>query len=146
MDLSWQFSYIDILIVMAAILLIAVFLYVRKILIRARGEHLDTKFIKEEWKKINELLDYGQEMNYKLAVIEADKLLDFVMKASYFQGLTMADRLRFGSYRFPELKKVWWAHKVRNLVVHEARYNLKHGEAKKVLELFGNALKALGAL
>jgi hypothetical protein len=146
MNLSWQFTYIDAIIILAIILIGVIVFYVRAIVRRTRGDQLDKKFIKEQWKKITELLDYGQEMNYKLAVIEADKLLDYVLKQHFFPGETMADRLRSAAFRFPEIKKVWWAHKVRNLVVHETRYTLKYGEAKKVLELFAKALKALGAL
>jgi len=146
MDLAWQFTYIDGLIIAIIIFAVVGFFYIRNILRRANSEQLDKKFIKEQWKKTKELLDFGQEMNYKLAVIEADKLLDFVLKSYYFNGQKMSERLKQATYRFPELKKVFWAHRVRNQVVHEARYVLKYSEAKKVLELFERALKVLGAL
>ena len=55
-------------------------------------------FYKEEWNKIEELASYGKEMNLKLAIIEADKLLDSVLKKMYFPGKTMAERLKSASF------------------------------------------------
>ena len=133
--------------------MIGIFLAIILFVIVRRGlknlsasDGLDRKFIREEWKKIEELPEYGKEMNYKLAVIEADKLLDFALKEMYFPGETMADRLKIASCKFPKLREVWWAHKVRNHVVHDSRYHLKHGETRKVLTLFKRALKELTAL
>lgn len=88
----------------------------------------------------------GKEMNYKLAVIEADKLLDYALKAQNFSGETMAERLNSATYKYPKLKKVWWAHKVRNYIVHDPNYIVKFNETCRVLDLFKKALKKLGGL
>ena len=122
------------------------FFFVRASLKRSSQTDVDLKFVKEQWVKIEELLGYGKEMNYKLAVIEADKMLDFVLKGMYFPGEKMADRLKVATYKFPALRQVWWAHKVRNQVVHDPRYVLKYGETKKVIGLFKKALRELDAL
>ena len=126
----------------AVVVIVAVYFF-RK---NKRLEGVDRKFVQEQWRKIEELFSYGKDMNFKLAVIEADKLLDEVLKLMHFPGNTMAARLKLASYKFPKLKSVWWAHKVRNHVVHDVRYNLRHGETKMVLKLFRAALKELNAL
>lgn len=147
MEITYEPTIYDLvigLVTVAILLLIIVgYYFVRK---NKEVDGIDRKFVRERWKKIEELFAYGKEMNYKLAVIEADKLLDEVLKSMYFGGNTMADRLKLASYKFPKLKRVWWAHKVRNLVVHDARYALRHGETKVVLRLFKRALKEFNAL
>jgi len=144
--LAWEFEWKDLLVLILILASFLAFFFVRRYLKKQAVEGVDVKFVRGQWQKIEELLSYGQEMNYKLAVIEADKMLDFVLKAMYFPGEKMSDRLKLATYKYPSLKKVWWAHKVRNQVVHEPRYTLKFNETKKVVSLFKNALKELGAL
>jgi hypothetical protein len=146
MNIGWQFTTSDLLIIFFVLAAIVGFFFVRASLRRSSQTNVDLKFVKEQWVKIEELLGYGKEMNYKLAVIEADKMLDFVLKGMSFPGEKMADRLKVATYKFPSLRQVWWAHKVRNQVVHDPRYVLKYGETKKVIGLFKKALRELDAL
>lgn len=145
MSVTWNFNFTDAIIILAIVALLALILTARYFIIRSETE-VDRKFFKNQWKKILEIMSYGKEMNFKLAVIEADKLLDEALKAMYFPGATMAERLKFASYKFPKLKHVWWAHNVRNQIVHESRYVLKFGETKIVLRLFKEALNELNVL
>jgi len=147
MHFSYEFTAVDIAIGLGIVVVIVVFFVARWFAHKSRlPEGLDRKFYHSRWKEIEALMNMGKEMNYKLAVIEADKLLDSALRAMYFTGTTMAERLKLASYKFPKLKQVWWAHQVRNHVVHDVRYALRHGEAKKVLELFKRALSTLGVL
>lgn len=147
MEVSWEFTIIDGTIIVAVvaflILVTVVHVYWKKY---KTPDFLDQKYIKQQWKKIEDLFSFGKEMNYKLVVIEADKLLDYVLKELHFPGETMADRLKIASYQHRKLNNVWWAHKVRNQVVHDIKYSLNYGETKKVLFLFKTALKELRAL
>jgi hypothetical protein len=147
MAISWEFSPSDIIVLGIIIGFVILFFVIRYILQKTSvPEGIDKNFIREQWAKIEELIGFGQEMNYKLAVIESDKLLDYVLKAMFFPGNTMAERMKNASYKYPEIKKVWWAHKVRNHIVHDTQYAVKYGEAKKVLSLFKDALRAFNAL
>lgn len=133
--------------ILAGVAVIVVLFIITKIFFnKTRSNDLDRKSIREQWRKIEGLMIPGKEMNYKLAVIEADKLLDYALKALNFSGDTTADRLNAAAYKYPKLKKVWWAHKVRNYIVHDARYMIKFGETQRVLSLFKKALKILGGL
>ncbi|MFH0779757.1 MAG: hypothetical protein V1928_02755 [Parcubacteria group bacterium] len=133
--------------VLAGVAVIVVLFVITKIFFKKTSNTgLNKKFIREQWNKINDLMIPGKEMNYKLAVIEADKLLDYALKALDFSGDTTADRLNAAAYKHPKMKKVWWAHKVRNYIVHDAGYMIKFGETQRVLSLFKKALKILGGL
>lgn len=105
----------------------------------------DRQQFARRWKEIEELTD-GGEVKRKLAIIEADKLLDHALKALAFPGESLGDRLKFAGYKYPKIKDVWWAHKVRNQLVHEASYHLDAGVAKKALRQFKRSLQDLGAI
>ena len=143
MSLGWESNITDIVVIVLVFVALIIFLTVRYFVNKNQASEIDRQFFREQWKKIEQLFGYGKEMNFKLAVIEADKLLDEALKTLNFFGATMAERLKLASYKFPKLKHVWWAHNVRNHVVHDVRYALKHGEVKIVLRLFKQALNEL---
>ncbi|KKQ78625.1 MAG: hypothetical protein UT02_C0061G0010 [Parcubacteria group bacterium GW2011_GWC2_38_7] len=146
MQLSWEFSVVDFVIILGIIIVVTLFLISFYLTRRAHDAEIDHKFFSERWQQIESLLKQGNEMNYKLAVIESDKLLDHALTSLRFPGGTTAERLQFASYKHPDLKHVWWAHKVRNMVVHEVKYILSAGETKKVISSFRKALKVLHCL
>jgi hypothetical protein len=65
-----------------------------------------------------------ESMESKLALIEADKLVDIVLKKAGVQGESFADRLRKVEKLVPRdlYQKMWEAHKSRNTVVHEVNH------------------------
>ncbi len=113
---------------------------------KSREYDLDKTGIKKRWQEIEAMLDGPGEMNYKLAVMEADKLLDYVLKSMSMSGKDMGERIRFATFRYSRLRKVWWAHVLRNQLVHEATFSLNHTMAKKAIKTFEHALRELGAL
>lgn len=113
---------------------------------KSREYDLDKQGIKKRWQEIEKMLDLPGEMNFKLAVMEADKLLDYVLKSMSMSGKDMGERIRFASFKFGRLKKVWWAHALRNQLVHEATFTLDRGTARRALKTFEHALQELGAL
>jgi len=147
MELGFETTMLD-YVAVVGIVVVLILIFIASYFIKKNKEieGVDKKFIRDRWKKIEEIYGYKKEMNYKLAVIEADKLLDEVLKQMHFTGKTMAERLKLASYKFPKLKKVWWAHKVRNQGVHDVHYALRHGETRMVLKLFKQSLKELKVL
>lgn len=99
--------------------------------------------IKKRWKKILEVSEMHGEMSIKLAIIEADALLDDVLKSLMFQGDTLGERLKVAGYDYPKIKNVWWAHKVRNNLVHDSSFKINVREGRRALKEFEKALKVL---
>lgn len=145
-DITYDFTVLDIMLVSGAVVFILAVIIARLVFNRSQDSEVDKKFIRERWRKIEQLCSYGQEMNYKLAIIEADKLLEYVLGELHFGGGSLSDRLKLAAYKFPELRNVRWAHRVRNKVVHEVKYAVTSGETKKVLKAFKLALKSLRCL
>lgn len=81
-----------------------------------------------------------------LAVIDADKLLDEALKKRGFKGKTMGERLVSAQRSITDNDAVWYAHKLRNRLVHEPDVKLKKKEAQNALSGFRLGLKDLGAL
>lgn len=133
-------------VVAIVIVIYFVWLYFKQRKEKVEGTDLDRELVRQEWKKIVDLMEWKQELNSKLAVLEADKLLDHVLRAYHFQGETMDERLKTALYKFPKLQHVVWAHKVHEHIKKETTYVLRHGETKYILKLFKRALKELGAL
>lgn len=106
----------------------------------------DKAEIKKRWQDLEELLSRKGELSYKMAVLEADKLLDQVLKDMRFGGSTLGERLKVACYKYPDLRKVWTWHNIRNKLAHEANYHLREGEARRAIAGFKAALKELGVL
>ena len=85
-------------------------------------------------------------MGAKIAIMEADALLDSALKSMSMPGTSMADRLRVARYKYPKLNNVWWAHKLRNQLVHESSFQLGSRQAKQALEEYERAFKTMNLL
>jgi hypothetical protein len=81
-----------------------------------------------------------------LAIVDADKLLDEALKKRHFRGKTMGERLVSAQRMISDNDAVWYAHKLRNRLVHEPNVRLKKKEAQAALAGFRQGLKDLGAL
>jgi len=116
----------------------------------ARITLFDQNFVKESWAKIEEQISLGKPSNLRSAVIDADKLVEFVLKKIYPSLEKMGERLKqvkpkfVGNYQIYD--QLWFAHKVRNELVHNIDFDLPSVQAKLVLENFKQALIHLGAL
>lgn len=103
--------------------------------------------ISNEWERVKRRMAQGGEADLRLAVIEADQLLDALLKRIGFKGDTMAERLeRVKPWQLANLQDVWVAHKMRNRLVHEPQIKISAYDAEVAVGTFEKALKALGAL
>ena len=133
----------------AVFLIVAIFwlkMAIRKFRRRSDLHGLDRKGIRKKWGEIEEMLKQNNETGLKLAVIEADKLFDHVLKFMGFGGSSLGERLKLACYKFEKLRSVWWPHKIRNRIVHEADYRLDCRTAKKAIGFFREGLVELGIL
>lgn len=106
---------------------------------------LSREKIKSTWEEIEKSSGMGM-MGAKLAVIEADKLLDGVLKSMFIPGETLGERLKAAQYSYPNIKNVWSAHKLRNQLVHDSTFEITSSQARRALADFKTALHVLHAL
>ena len=127
------------------LLIVVVVLGVKRLVRVIRRPELDgtnPEKIRRAWQQIEQTSGQGI-MGSKLALIEADKLLDTVLRAMYMPGETLADRLKSARYKYPNINKVWWAHKLRNQLVHDTTFEITSGQVRSALNDYKNALKTL---
>jgi len=111
------------------------------------GPALPKKEINKKWEAVLEKLESDDESNFKLAVIEADKIFDDILKRIGYQGEDMGDRLKqLTSAQLTNLDEIWQAHKVRNQIVHQLDFHLTHSQAKRAIEIYQRALEDLEAI
>jgi hypothetical protein len=105
---------------------------------------LNQEFYQRRWAELLTKVKTSDGMS--LAVIEADKLLDDALKKRHFKGRTMGERLVSAQRSISDNDAVWFAHKLRNRLVHESNVRIRKQDVQKALSGFRQALKDLGAL
>lgn len=90
------------------------------------------------------MMKQGGPANYRQSIMEADKLVDLVLK-SKVSGETMGERLKNAKHLFTKdtYDKLWTAHKIRNKVAHEADFEGLSSDANLAVRNFEKALREL---
>ncbi len=101
--------------------------------------------LKKQWQGVLEHFYSPAESDWKLAIIEADGILNEALLRKGYQGETMAEKLSsIDKKDLATIDHVWEAHKIRNKIVHEAGFRVEHSEAERAIYYFQEALKELG--
>jgi len=105
------------------------------------------KRVREGWNQVEEHFFKGDENDLKIAVIEADKLLNEALRGAGARGIQLGDRLKaMKPGQIPNLDEVWQAHKLRNQITHEPSFKLNRNLAERALDIYKEALENLGAI
>ncbi|TSC91777.1 MAG: hypothetical protein CEN90_241 [Parcubacteria group bacterium Licking1014_17] len=108
---------------------------------------MQTTLKQGSWEAIKAKAQSYNEAEWKIAVIEADKFVDDALKAAGYQGETMGERLiLIKPGNLVSLQELWDAHKLRNLIVHDAGFSLKHNQAVVAVNVFEKVLKEISAV
>lgn len=101
-------------------------------------EALGAKEVRNErWENLLKYLESDNPSEWKLAIIEADTLLDEMVAKLGYEGSNLGERLQvIEPSDFLTLQEAWDAHKVRNRIAHEANYQLTKREARRVIGLY----------
>lgn len=99
------------------------------------------------WHNIETRMRTMHEAEYKLAIIEADKLFDDLLQKMAYKGKDMGDRLKqITTEQLSNINAIWKCHKVRNLISHDVNYHLTFSEAQWVIQMYEDAFIELGVL
>lgn len=109
-----------------------------------RPRRLDVNYFAKKWQELQKLCVDGA--TWPLAIINADKLLDEALKKRHYKGKTMGERLVGAQRVIRDNDAVWYAHKLRNRLVHESSTKLKKSNVQEALLGVRQALRDLGAI
>lgn len=126
-------------ILVGSILLLVLIQYAQR-----KTSQLSHQYYAKKWQEIK-TMERASAAARRLAVIEADKTLDKALKDLNFKGATMGDRMKNAGKLMGKVDNVWFAHKMRNRLVHEDA-KPKKAEIRRAINAFEAALKKLGAL
>lgn len=93
--------------------------------------------IRKSWNEIKARLETGDESQYKLAVIEADKIVDKIIGSMGLKGKNMIQRLETlkpGQIEDAENLKI--AHKTRNQIINDPSFQVNKDKAIEVIEIY----------
>lgn len=89
----------------------------------------------DRWGHIMQLIESGQESDWRQAIIEADIMLDELLDRLGYQGESLGEKLRaVNPAHFHTLNNAWEAHRVRNEIAHKgSSYQLSEHLAHRTI-------------
>lgn len=98
----------------------------------------NTEKKKEKWNRLVDLATSENESDWRLAIIEADTMLDDMITNMGYEGEGLGEKLKqINRSSFTTLDKAWDAHKVRNTIAHAGSdYVLTQREVRRVIDLY----------
>ena len=106
------------------------------------------KKVTKKWEKIKKRLETGSEEEYKLAIIEADALLNkcLINLKIGLETLEESLRKRIGQDTISNIEEVKEAHRIRNQIVREPDFKLSLEKARELLAIYEKALQEITML
>lgn len=103
--------------------------------------------LRPKWKEIISKIESDSEKDWKFAIIEADALLDLLLKNKRVPGENMKEKLNsIKGQDLTNIDQLWTAHKVRNEIAHNSNFSLDKKEAVKIINFYKQTFIDLKAL
>ncbi len=116
----------------------------------AKGPHKPTMHdvvMRERWKTILGKFNSGTPEAARLAIIEADALVDTALKNMRIEGEHLADRLsNLEDEDLKSMPKIWRAHRVRNDLVHTPGFAIAPHDADRTMQDYEAFLREINAI
>lgn len=92
----------------------------------------------EKWEKVLKFLNSNNVSDWRLAVIEADVILEEMLRQAGYTGESIGEMLKsVDKNDFSTIEDAWEAHKIRNAIAHSGGdFQLNEREARRVIALF----------
>ena len=101
----------------------------------------------ERWQGVLKHLESLNESEWRVAVIEADKLIDEILARKGFEGESIAEKMSsIEKDRMKSIDRLWEAHKTRNRIVHKPDYKIEQSEARRTISYYEEALVEMGVM
>ena len=112
-------------------------------------EEIEAKGIMVEWQVVLNHINSENPAEWKLAILEADNMLDEILEDQGYVGETVAEKLKVMTpSRIASYEDIWEAHKVRNQIAHGGAIDMELTKktARDTIAKFENAFKDFGYL
>ncbi len=101
--------------------------------------------MQKRWDKVKERLSSGNASQYKVAIIEADAIVEELLGGIGYHGENMGQKLeQVGELHLDDHRETLIeVHKLRNRIVHEADFEIDREIAGEAIDVYENFLKYL---
>ena len=108
---------------------------------------VENEAIRQEWEVILRKAETAPPDSLMGAIVEADDLVDNVLKQMSIPGEHMADRLdELDPETTKSIERLWRAHRIKNSLLNIPDFEITAEEARVTLEDYETFLKEIGAL
>ena len=115
---------------------------IEKALLKEKEKDRDTN---PRWHYILTLIESSNESDWRVAIIEADSMMEEILKEKGLSGETVSELLegaRESGYRY--IQDAWDAHIIRNKITHVGSdFPLSQVEGRRVIKMFQNFFEEL---
>jgi len=100
------------------------------------------------WERIHEQANSDSEHSWRLAILEADIMLNELLDLQGYRGETMADKMKqVDRAKFNTIDYAWEAHKIRNQIAHEgAAFPLNARDVRRIIGLYESVFREFDLL
>lgn len=102
----------------------------------------------DRWEHIQDLINSDDPTAWRLAIIEADSVLETLLKERDLPGKGIGEMLKnISPGDLGSMQAAWEAHLVRNRIAHEgSEFDLSAREARRTIQLFEGVFREMGFL
>ena len=100
------------------------------------------------WKYVLHLIESPTESDWRMAIIEADSMLDDALIEKGYSGESLGERLKNAQNdAFSTIDNAWKAHEVRNKIAHSGSdFPLSQLESRRIMRLYETVFEELGVI
>lgn len=132
--------YVSVISIVLIVILTIMFVFIR----RLNSKRLKNDKVFERWVKLQK--NCATRKTWPTAIIEADELLDDVLKCRGYKGKTTGERLVAAQHDISSNDSVWFGHKLSKEIGSKDVRTIKKQDVLNALAGIRQALKDLGAL
>ena len=102
----------------------------------------------EKWEKVLKYTNSDNVSDWRLAIIEADVILEELLRTAGYHGESIGEMLKsIDKNEFSTIEDAWEAHKIRNAIAHSGQdFQLNGHETKRIIALFEKVFKEFGII
>ena len=103
------------------------------------------RLLNPQWKYVLTLVESPNESDWRIAIIEADTMMEEALKERGLVGNNISELLEEAKLNgYPSVQSAWDAHLVRNKIAHEGQnFSISQVEGRRIVKLYQNVLISL---
>lgn len=103
--------------------------------------------LRNRWDRIKGRLESGQQSEYKIAIIEADDLIDDLIRRMNYKGENFGERLaNIKPGQIENLEDLKSAHLERNKIIHDGKLEITKEQAEQIMSAYEEFLRSFEVL